>query len=150
MKWGDEIQYRLELAEGFLNEARQDTELRRFRSCVDNAQLSIENSVKAVLAVFGPVDKTHDPWLELRDLLKKESVIPSSLREAANELAKLAAKFGSKEHFLTDYGDESQFLSPWKLFDEEDAQEARETAERCFVLSKEITGKLLEPDESEE
>jgi len=150
VNWGDQIQYRLELADGFLNEVRQDIELKRFRSCVDNAQLSIENSVKAVLAVFGPVGKTHDPWLELRDLLKEESVIRSGLREAANELAELAAKFGTKEHFLTDYGDESRFLSPWKLFDEEDAQEARETAERCFVLSKEIAGKLLEPDESEE
>jgi len=143
VNWSDEIQYRLELAEGFLHEARQDIELKRFRSCVDNAQLSIENSVKAVLAVFGPVDKTHDPWLGLRDLLRKESVVPSGLREAANELAKLAARFGTKEHFLTDYGDESQFLSPWKLFDEKDAQEAKETAERCFVLSKEITDKLL-------
>jgi len=46
VNWSDEIQYRLELAEGFLNEARQDTELKRFRSCVDNVQLSIENSVK--------------------------------------------------------------------------------------------------------
>lgn len=145
----DEVRYRLELAEGFLNEARQDLELKRFRSCVDNAQLSIENSAKAVLAFWGPVGKTHDPWLQLRDLLKKESVIPSSLHEAANELAGLAAKFGTKEHFLTDYGDESQFLSPWKIFDEKDAQEAKETAERCFVLSKEITGKLCEPNESE-
>lgn len=150
MNWSDEARYRLELAEGFLNEARQDVELKRFRSCVDNAQLSIENSVKAVLAVFGPVNKTHDPWLDLRDLLEKEGAILPGLREAANELAKLAAKFGSKEHFLTDYGDESRFLSPWKLFDEEDAQEAKETAERCFVLSKEITDKLLEPDRSEE
>jgi HEPN domain-containing protein len=143
VNWGDEVQYRLELAEGFLNEAKQDAELKRSRSCVDNAQLSIENSVKAVLAVFGPVGKTHDPWLELQDLLKEGSAIPSGLREAASELAALAAKFGTKEHFLTDYGDESRFLSPWKLFDEEDAREAKETAERCFVLSKEITDKLL-------
>jgi HEPN domain-containing protein len=112
--------------------------------------LSIENSVKAVLAVFGPVGKTHDPWLDLQELLKEESAIPSGLREAASELAELGARFGTKEHFLTDYGDESQFLSPWKLFGEEDAKEAKETAERCFLLSKDITGKLRGPDDSEE
>jgi HEPN domain-containing protein len=48
----DDVSYRKKLADGFLNEAIQDYDLKRYRSCVDNSQFSIENSVKAVLLVF--------------------------------------------------------------------------------------------------
>lgn len=52
-------EYRLKLAQGFLNEARQDVGLGRWRSAVDNAQLAVENAAKAVLALLGPVGRTH-------------------------------------------------------------------------------------------
>jgi HEPN domain-containing protein len=45
-------EYRLKLAQGFLNEARQDVGLGRWRSAVDNAQLAVENAAKAVLALL--------------------------------------------------------------------------------------------------
>jgi hypothetical protein len=57
----NQITYRLTLVQGFLAEAQQDITLRRWRSAVDNAQLSIENSAKAVLALLGPVGRTHQP-----------------------------------------------------------------------------------------
>ncbi len=137
MNWNDHARYRLELAEGFLDEARQDLGLDRFRSCVDNAQLSIENGAKAVIALFGPVGKTHEPWRELKTLLAEE-VIPQVFQEQVERLATLAARYGLKEHFLTDYGDEAQLLSPWRLFGQEDAVEALETAETCFALAQAI------------
>lgn len=142
MNWNDDACYRLELAEGFLGEARQDLDLDRFRSCVDHAQLSIENAAKAVIALFGPVGKTHEPWRELKTLLDKE-VIPQQLREHVERLVTLAARYGLKEHFLTDYGDEVRLLSPWQLFDQEDAAEALETAETCFALAREICSRWL-------
>lgn len=43
--------YRLRVAQGFLEEARQDIELGRWR----NSQLAVENAAKAVLALLGPV-----------------------------------------------------------------------------------------------
>ena len=36
-----DVSYRLRLAEGFFQEAMQDLDLSRWRSCVDNAQLSV-------------------------------------------------------------------------------------------------------------
>ncbi len=38
----EEPRYRLNLAEGFLLEAREDIQLKRWRSCVDNSQLAVE------------------------------------------------------------------------------------------------------------
>lgn len=55
MQTGEEARYRMRLAAGFLEEARQDLELKRYRSCVDNSQLAAENAAKAVLALAAPV-----------------------------------------------------------------------------------------------
>ena len=48
-----DVAYRIALAAGFLVEAEQDLLLERWRSCVDNAQLTVENAGKAALALFG-------------------------------------------------------------------------------------------------
>jgi HEPN domain-containing protein len=52
------------LAKGFLQEAEQDFQLHRWRSCVDNAQLSVENADKAIIAIFEPVERTHNPAIK--------------------------------------------------------------------------------------
>jgi len=41
-----------------------------------------------------------------------------------------------KEHFLTDYGDEIELLSPWEIFSREDTQKANGSAVDCFALAK--------------
>lgn len=64
-----DARYRLRLARGFLAEARQDLALKRWRSAVDNAQLSVENSAKAVLALAGSTGKTHSTGELLREAL---------------------------------------------------------------------------------
>ena len=74
MNYKDSIKYRLKLAEGFLKEADQDLELERYRSYVDNAQLSIQNSVKAVLFFFGPVVKAHNPAADLKQLIESKRI----------------------------------------------------------------------------
>ena len=61
--------YRLRVAQGFLDEARQDVELGRWRAAVDNSQLAVENAAKAVLALLGPVGRTHNPAAQLRRAL---------------------------------------------------------------------------------
>ena len=40
-----DVHFRLRLAEGFLQEAEEDLPLSRWRSCVGNAQLAVENVV---------------------------------------------------------------------------------------------------------
>ncbi len=47
MSTSRDVDYRIALAAGFLAEADQDFTLERWRSCVDNAQLALENAGKA-------------------------------------------------------------------------------------------------------
>ena len=64
-----DVDFRLRLADGFLGEARDDVARARWRSCVDNTQLAVENAVKAVIARFAPVPRTHDLVTPLDGLL---------------------------------------------------------------------------------
>ena len=66
-----DAQYRFRIAQGFLEESRQDVTLTRWRSAVDNAQLATEKcGPKAALALVGPVGRTHQPALLLRQALQ--------------------------------------------------------------------------------
>jgi len=55
-----------------------------------------------------------------------------------DEIISILERFGIEEHFMTDYGDEASRTDPWSLFDEEDAREALEMAERCYRLAEKI------------
>ena len=140
----DEVAYRLGLAEGFLREAEQDVLLERWRSCVDNAQLAVENSGKAVLALFGISPKTHDPARELAALLRTRE-LPERVAEAIRSLVPELLALGSAEHFLTDYGDEATYTLPWDLFTRESAMDALEAARRCVRLARETTEQGIGP-----
>lgn len=104
--------YRLRLAQGFLHEVRQDIPLARWRSAVDNAQMAIENAAKAVLALIGPVSRSHHPHHQIRQGLAM-NVFPSHRRADIERLAQLAEGMGADVHIRTDYGDELGELTPW-------------------------------------
>ena len=53
----EDARYRLRLAEGYLQEAEQLLGAFQWRACVSSAQLAVENSAKAVLALVGPLPK---------------------------------------------------------------------------------------------
>jgi HEPN domain-containing protein len=80
VKAHEEVAYRLALAQGFLGEAEQDLTLSRWRSCVDNAQLVVENAGKAVLALFEVTPKTHDPAQHLASILRTQE-LPASVQK---------------------------------------------------------------------
>ena len=125
----DLAQYRVRLAQGFLAEAEQDFTLERWRSCVDNSQLTVENAGKSILALFGVVSKTHDPAKQIGQILRTRSV-PSAIRERIQQMLPDLLALGSEEHFLTDYGDEVSMRVPWELFDEAAASDAVQAARR--------------------
>jgi len=127
------MQYRLRLAEGFLDEARQDWELRRWRACVAHAQLSVENALKAIIACFVPLAKTHDPGRTLLRLMEKQQ-IPPQAHGTLKDIVEEARLLGPQVHVQTDYGDEFAGQTPWELFTQEDAELALRTATR--VLSR--------------
>lgn len=134
-----DAEFRLKLAEGFLTEAEQDIELVRWRSCVDNAQRTAENAAKAVLAMRGPVPKVH----KLKGALVKlvEDPALQRLKEDISVLGEIAEKLGFEEHIRTGYGDESQYLTPWDIFNQEAAEEAASLARRAYDTARRIIEK---------
>lgn len=135
------VLYRLRLADGFLAEARQDVSLARWRSAIDNAQLAIENSAKAVLAILGPVGRTHYPAGPLRRSIDENRWVPHLL-DPVQHLIELAELYGFDVHIQTDYGDETDDLTPWELFDEEDARRALEVAVEAFGLASAVVQEM--------
>jgi HEPN domain-containing protein len=132
-----DVEYRLNLAKGFLGEAEQDFELQRWRSCVDNAQLAVENAGKAILMLFGVSPKTHEPGKQLSDLIHHGD-IPVSVRDEIKDVLPDFLTLGLEEHFMTDYGDEASYMLPWDMFTEESAKSALKAARLCTSKSKRI------------
>lgn len=129
--------YRLRVAQGFLDEAQQDANLRRWRSTMDNAQLAVENGAKAVLALIGPVGRTHAPGPLLRQALQ-EGTLTLSDPVKVRRLAELAELLGFDVHVQTDYGDEMGGRTPWEIFSESDARQALAMAEEAVHLAQVI------------
>lgn len=134
-----ESRYRLELAEGFLKEAEQDFLLSRWRSCVDNSQLAVENSGKTVVACFRPVEKSHNVARHVADLMEREEIDPE-LNDDIKILIPMLDKLGFEEHLKTDYGDEDTYKSPWDIFTKDDAAEALEMARKSVMIAKKTYG----------
>jgi len=134
-----DAEYRLEVARGFLQEAEQDLGLRRWRSAVDNAQLTVENAEKAVLSLNRPTPKTHDVAQELRSFLAESRDTPERATLLA-ELMECAEMLGKDVHIRTDYGDEVRRITPWALFNQEDAEQALAHARRAVSLAEAILG----------
>ncbi len=138
----EDVDYRLNLAKGFLKEAQEDFQLKRWRSCVANAQLSVENSGKAILMVFGVSPKTHEPAKHLSKLIQK-SKIPEEIRARIKEILPEFLILGVQEHFMTDYGDESSYKLPWDIFDEKSAKLALDAAQACKSASEDIISQVF-------
>lgn len=92
----DEADYRLRVMAGFLDEERQDLSLQRWRSCVDNSQLAVENAAKAILALLGPVGRTHNPAVPLRQALDAGR-FPTALRGPVRTVLDGAELLGSED-----------------------------------------------------
>jgi HEPN domain-containing protein len=133
--------YRLELARGFVDEARQDIGLSRWRSAVDGAQIAVENAGKASLALFGRIGRTHNPATQIRRLID-EGRLDARFSERLERLAGLAELLGPDVHVRTDYGDEVEGRTPWELFGEPDARQALAMAEEAVSLAAWLMGEV--------
>ncbi len=133
----EDVEYRLNLAKGFLKEAEEDFKLKRSRSCVNSSQLSVENSGKAILMLFGILPKIQEPARLLGKLVHNTET-PNETRDKIKEILPEFLALGVEEHFMTDYGDESSYALPWEIFDEESAKLALRAAKRCKSASEDI------------
>ena len=144
MTGNKDAQYRLKVSQGFLNEASQDVGLGRWRSAVDNAQLAVENAAKSVLALVGPVGRSHNPAEQLRQATKGGLFVEPQDKQT-QRLAELSEVMGADLHIQTDYGDEVGGRTPWELFDEADARRSLAMAEESTNLAQAIIQAM--PDE---
>jgi HEPN domain-containing protein len=129
--------YRLRLVEGFLAEAEQDYQLKRWRAVVDNSQLAAENAAKAALALVLPPSRVHDPGRLLMEALA-QGHFREDQTETVKALAKHAESLGPDVHVQTDYGDEIGGRTPWELFDQDDARRALELARHATELAQSL------------
>lgn len=132
-----DVEYRLNLSVGFLKEAEEDFRLKRWRSCVDNSQLSVENAGKAILTLFGISPKTHEPAKHLSAIVKNDA-IPEEIRSLIKDILPDFLTLGLDEHFMTDYGDEATYTLPWELFDEESARNSLDSVRLCQAAAVKI------------
>ena len=104
MNFRDDAEYRRRLVKGFLNEAHHNFEHKLWRSCVNNSQLSIENSGKMIIALFVPVEKSHNPSRQLKRLVDQIR-LGDMFKPQVDQMIPILDRFGVEEHFMTDYGD---------------------------------------------
>lgn len=128
--------FRLETARRYLAAAEKLQEAGEWPGCVHYAQLAVENGVKATLACWGPVPRSHDLMEWLYRLLDQE--LGEEIRLRIQRLIPLAGEYGRQKHVMSTYGDEETFLTPWDLFDETDARKAVEDARQCITVAGEI------------
>jgi len=138
-----DVEYRLGLAKGFLREAEEDYRLARWRACVDNSQLSVENAGKAILMLFGISPKTHDPAKHLAHLIRDSNIPPETEALIKDSLPDFLI-LGLEEHLKTDYGDETSYKLPWEIFTEESASAALSVGRRCTAAALRIIDKTRE------
>jgi HEPN domain-containing protein len=130
----EEAQYRLRLAEGYLREADVLVGASQWRACVSSAQLAVENSAKAVLALVGPLTKSHDLSGLLLDAEDELGLTEESLRKL-QRLAECARLLGFREHIMTDYGDELAYRTPWEIYDEGRGKAALALATEAYEIA---------------
>jgi len=129
-----DVDYRLELARGFLNEAEQDCSLKRWRSCVSGSILVLENSGLAVLMLFGVSALTHKPARHLSQLMA-EGTVTKEVAALIEEILPELETYDSHEKMLVKYGNESSYQLPWELFNETEALAALEAARKSMRVS---------------
>lgn len=132
-----DVDYRTALATGFLAESEQDFTLERWRSCVDNAQLAVENAGKSALALFGIAPKTHDPARQIAAILREHD-LPNKVSDLLHTMLPDLLVLGVEAHFLTDYGDESSYTLPWDLFTKQTATDALLSARRSVQTAQQL------------
>ena len=125
---------RITLAAGYLEEAASLYEHRFWRACVSSSQLAIENAIKAILALYGPVPNVHDPAYILERWIQ-QGVIPSDAADVASEIMALVSDIDlTALHIQADYGDEHENIAPWDMFDEENARDILNTAKKVVGI----------------
>jgi len=132
----EDAKYRMKLAREHMEDGVFEFDHGRWSKAALSAQLSVENSAKAVIALFGPLAKTHDLAGTLLEL--RSSTTTHEQKRLIERLAELTEKFGVKEHVLTSYGDEVALKTPREIYDQSKAKRTLEMAQAAVEMALEM------------
>lgn len=132
--------YRLELAKGYLERARTALALKDFASTIGEAQLSVENSAKAVISCFQIPSWYHDPSEELLEVTENNrtrivQLLGEDFMKRLKDLAEKAHAI-APEHGRSTYGDVERRIPPWQIYSGEDAQRGLNLAEDAYRIAE--------------
>lgn len=129
-----EVTYRRRLTRSYLDEAEESFLRSDYRRTVESSQLAAENAAKTIIALYRVPSWSHDPSMELLELLAE---LPKGLREKAEKLAETAHRL-APEHGRVTYGEPTRGVTPWELYNKNSAEEALNLAREGVNLSEEI------------
>ena len=138
MRSGSEARWRLRIAREHLDFARRALGADLALPAAEHARKSVENAIKAALACYGPVPRTHDAASSLDDLLRAGAAVPSELRPAITRLVATGQRHGLVEHLRLSYGDEQAGRTPAELATPALAQTSIADAEEALQFASDI------------
>jgi len=144
----DELTYRLELAEGYLQQAEADYVSSKWHGCMANAQESVENAGKAIVSCFAPVARSHHVVGQLAEVLQTAQ-LPADLRQALVTMLPDFGKMGLAAHVRVTYGDERTFTPPWKLIQQPEAEAGLRRARDAVALGRRFLAYFSAPPQPE-
>jgi len=134
-------EYRLRLARDHFDEAKKALQVGALVAAAHEAQLSIENSAKAVIAIFKPPMWIHNPAPELRGLIE-EGRVPSDIRDAVLRLAEIAEEV-APHHALSSYGDVRRGVTPRYIYNRRMVESLVNLAEEALGIATKLLTILL-------
>ncbi|HEX9640150.1 MAG TPA: HEPN domain-containing protein [Candidatus Krumholzibacteria bacterium] len=133
--------YRLQLALRSLASARDNLGRQNWRDSAVFSRAGVEHAVKAIVACFGAVPRSHEPQRLLAQALET-GAFPDWLRERAEALSPDLGGLGIQEHILLSYGDEERGIDPWSIVDEARATSHFRIAEAATALAEECVSQV--------
>jgi len=140
MRTREEAEYRLSLARSNLIDSKKLIKDGLFHWAVLSAQLSVENSAKAVISCFRIPSWLHDPSTELRELIEEQrggisdrggGETIEALRRLADAVRELAP-----DHGKATYGIIDRRLTPAEIYGEAEAKRAVSLAEDSYETAE--------------
>jgi len=148
-----EVEVRLRDAESSLRSAENNFMLRDWKVTVQNAQLCIELSAKAVIAYFEEPWWTHDPSEQLLSVIEARKEELEALRDVLQRLYALAedAEMAAPWHAWSTYGrraEDGSWVPAVELCSEGTAKDILERARRSYETAREFFETICPRDKS--
>jgi HEPN domain-containing protein len=130
-----EAEWRLRIAGQHLEEAHRANAAGAVLSAADQSRKAVENAIKAAIACYGPVPRTHEAGTALSALLQAGVAAPPAVRAHLARLVAIGQRHGLVEHLRLSYGDEQTGETPLDLVTPATAAASLADAEECTRLA---------------